>query len=322
LEFVPNDASKKAIRGIVVASGLGTPKIDGNFGRDRRGDWLLLKLEKCVGEQLGFVSMDGEPTKVGMKLMNAGFPIDRPRQAGLSIDPSCRVYFVTNAGALHDCAFLPGNSGGPLFDIVHEGGRWSLRAIAIGSAGFRDRGVLTFDPSRANVATPIAPILPVLRTYAHPHFRGTSSADDFYGSGLFDRLDGGNGDDTFTLDKWGGDTIEGGKGADRVVVTARSGRDHFIADFNRSEGDLIDFSSIDADNTIPGRQAFKLASNTTHIGEGEVSLTCEKYGNRTLLGLHIKRRGLRSGKPDYEVLLNGCNFSTNGLVGIEPQQIS
>ena len=89
-----------------------------------------------------------------------------------------------------------------------------MRAVAIGSAGFRERDIIAFDPLRANVATPIAPLLPILRKHLRPIFKGTNGADQFKGSGLFDRLEGGGGKDTFTLDSWGSDTLAGGAGAD------------------------------------------------------------------------------------------------------------
>lgn len=317
LVFVPRDQSMGPVRGRAIARGEGAPAFIGQANRNRSEDWLLFRLNECVGARLGFVALNGEPSKVDAKLMNAGFPIDRPKRAGLSIDPSCRVRYITKIGVLHDCAFLPGNSGGPLFDIEQEGSRLSLRAVAIGSAGYRDRDILAFDPLRANVATPIAPLLPILRKHLRPLFNGTNGADQFKGSGLFDRLEGGGGKDTFTLDRWGSDTIAGGVGADLFILGPSSGPDHLIADFNPLEGDVLDFSSIDADHTQLGIQPFELRGpSLTSNYDGYAIKVCNKDLMRTTISLFVKHRGHQKPVADYQIILNGCPYNINGIVGL------
>ena len=319
LAFIP--AAKTAIGsvgGTVIASG-DVPIPDGKAGpkRDRRSDWLLLKLDRCVGAELGFVSLNGEPARVGAPLMNAGFPVDRPRQAGLTIDPACRVHYVTKIGALHDCAFLAGNSGGPMFDRTFEGGRVRLRAIAIGSAGYRDKKTFQFDAAKANVATLIAPILPALRDYLRPVYNGSNFSDKFTGSGLIDRLQGNSGDDYFILDKWGSDVIVGGSGMDHFVLRKDSGRNHTIEDFRPEEGDVLNFSTIDADNVVDGVQAFKLVDNVSAgAAGGNASLQCAYHDGPMTLRLYVRHRGTESSQPDYEIKLGRCLSNTKGLVGL------
>ena len=317
LVFVPRDPSIRPVKGRVIARGEGAAAFIEQANRNRSEDWLLFRLYECVGAKLGFVALNGEPSKIDAKLMNAGFPIDRPKRAGLSIDPSCRVHYITKVGVLHDCAFLPGNSGGPLFDIEREGGRLSLRAVAIGSAGFRERDIIAFDPLRANVATPIAPLLPILRKHLRPLFKGTNGADQFKGSGLFDRLEGGGGKDTFTLDSWGSDTLAGGAGADLFKLGPSSGLNHLVADFNPLEGDVLDFSSIDADHTQLGIQTFKLREFLlTSTYEGYAIKVCNKTHMRTNISLFVKHRGYQKLEADYQITLNGCSSSIDGIVGL------
>lgn len=319
LTFIPAvRTSIGSVAGTVIASGdAPTPDAKAGPKRDRRGDWLLLKLDRCVGAELGFVSLNGEPARVGAPLMNAGFPVDRPRHAGLTIDPACRVHYITNYGALHDCAFLAGNSGGPLFDRTFEGGRVRLRAVAIGSAGYRDKKTFEFDAARANVAALIAPILPVLREYLRPLYIGSSLSDRFTGSGLIDRLQGNSGDDYFILDKWGGDVIVGGPGRDHFVLQRESGRNHVIEDFRAEEGDVLNFSTIDADDTVPGIQTFKLIENVSaSIVRGSASLQCAGHDGKMTLRLYVRHRGVESTRPDYELIVGQCTTKTKGLIGL------
>ena len=319
LTFIPAASSLATpVGGTVIASGE-APISKGEAGprRDRRGDWLLLKLDRCVGAKLGFVSLNGESARVGAPLMNAGFPVDRPRRAGLTIDPACRVHYVTNIGALHDCAFLAGNSGGPLFDRAIEGGQVKLRAIAIGSAGYRDKETFKFDAARANVATLIAPIMPVLRDYLRPIYNGSNLSDSFTGSGLIDRLQGGLGDDYFILDKWGSDVIVGGPGMDHFVLHGDSGKNHFIEDFRPEEGDVLNFSTIDADATVDGVQAFKRNDNMSgRAVRGHASLLCAGQNGQMTLRLYVRHRGVESSKADYEIIFGRCVKYSGGFVGL------
>ena len=316
LAFVPTDLSMGSIRGKVVASGRSTNPTKAQANWNRTEDWLLLKLNSCVGAELGFVALSGEPPVVNIKLMNAGFPVDRPKRSGLSIDPSCRIHYITKIGVLHDCAFLPGNSGGPLFNIESEGNRLSLRAVAIGSAGFRQKNISAFDPGRANVATPTVPILPILRVHLSPVFRGTNGADKFQGSGLFDRLEGGGGNDTFTLDRWGSDIISGGEGADLIILGPSSGSGHFLADFDPYDGDVLDLSTIDADHNRPGIQHFKLREASISKDGGYVTKDCNMTQMRTLISVFVRHRSRQSSKADYQVTFKGCYPKLDGLIGL------
>ncbi len=129
----------------------------------RGDDWALLRLHKCLGKRFGHVRLKSTgPTAVlGLQLESAGYPVDRPLEAGLALDPACRVRVVRPTMWLHDCAALAGNSGSPLFREVGEGQETVLEVYAIESAGIElPRKVMPFfdryPDNYANRATPIS----------------------------------------------------------------------------------------------------------------------------------------------------------------------
>jgi Ca2+-binding RTX toxin-like protein len=99
---------------------------------------------------------------------------------------------------------------------------------------------------------------------------GAAGADKLQGQEGDDALHGGSDDDILAGGS-GSDTLVGGSGGDRFVFV---GTDHSkpgidlrdaILDFDRGEGDRIDFSGIDAKDGVAGNQAF------TFIGEDAFS---------------------------------------------------
>ena len=125
---------------------------------------------------------------------------------------------------------------------------------------------------------------------------GGTNADTIFGGGGTDTINGGDGNDT--IDGEGAnDTINGGNGNDVIFgglgqdsLTGGAGADTFkfnsvigspnavtrdtIFNFTWSEGDKIDISGIDANQTIAGDQAFALAQlsfdSTTNIMVADV----------------------------------------------------
>jgi Ca2+-binding RTX toxin-like protein len=113
--------------------------------------------------------------------------------------------------------------------------------------------------------------------------RGGGDTDFLYGGNGNDDLDGGTERDLL-FGEAGNDTLKGGDGSDDLngganvdQLTGGLGNDHFIwtaisetgvtpdtwdtiTDFNRGQGDLIDLTAIDADETTPGHQDFTAAS--------------------------------------------------------------
>lgn len=132
---------------------------------------------------------------------------------------------------------------------------------------------------------------------------GNAGNDKLYGEGGRDTLNGGNGLDTLAggagtdslSGNGGNDVLFGGGGNDFLVggrgkdlLTGRAGADHFIflsanettptpkgrdviRDFNRSQGDKIDLSAIDANLDIRGDQAFTFIGKDGFSGsDGEL----------------------------------------------------
>jgi predicted extracellular nuclease len=90
---------------------------------------------------------------------------------------------------------------------------------------------------------------------------GGNGADMLDGGIGDDRIDGGAGADVL-FGGAGADRMTGGTGADRFVFTSiddslPTARDR-VLDFNAAAGDVLDFSSIDADTAAGGDQSFTL----------------------------------------------------------------
>ncbi len=145
----------------VVAAG-GAPIVDG----DRSQDWILLRLDHCLGERLGYFPLSRVPLRVpgagpiSPGLMAVGYPRDRVAALRPTVDPACRVQQITSYGLLHDCATLPGNSGGPLMAWSEQHQRYEVYAINV--AGYDGGAVRAFDLGSANVAVAIEPIVAIL----------------------------------------------------------------------------------------------------------------------------------------------------------------
>jgi Ca2+-binding RTX toxin-like protein len=113
---------------------------------------------------------------------------------------------------------------------------------------------------------------------------GGSGNDHMLGGGSNDVLDGGSGADNLSGGD-GPDILNGGTGVDRL--TGGSGADtfrwkstadagttfvtaDFVSDFERSEGDLLDLSIIDADATVVGNQSFEFIGREAFTAPGQV----------------------------------------------------
>lgn len=165
LQFEPWRASTRANSavGTVVATG-GTPRRLSDLSQD----WILLRLDRCLGATLGFLPLSMTPLAfradrraIGPALKAVGFPHDRAVVRGPTIDPLCAVRMISSFGLLHDCATLPGNSGGPL--IAWNAAMERYEVVAINVAGHDRATAERFDAEAANVAVSIESILPAIR---------------------------------------------------------------------------------------------------------------------------------------------------------------
>ncbi|MCA1403490.1 calcium-binding protein [Ensifer sp. IC3342] len=141
--------------------------------------------------------------------------------------------------------------------------------------------------------------------------RGLGGHDILEGLGGDDFLDGGSGDD----DLYGGsgadilrggtgfDYLNGGTGTDSfdfnsITESAVGSRRDVIADFHRSEWDVIDLSTIDADTTWSGNQSFTFIGSRGFSGEaGELNF---RYGV-------VSGDVNGDGYADFQIKVNGVS---------------
>lgn len=143
--------------GVVVAAG---PFQTGpTESRSIVADWMIVRLRHCLGRKLGFLRLstvaDAFAARPDARIEDAGFPRDRAIAAGLTVDPDCRVLWVGGGRIAHDCATLPGNSGGPL--LARDSVGWV--AIGINAAGWDRAAAEPFRASEANMAIDIGALL-------------------------------------------------------------------------------------------------------------------------------------------------------------------
>jgi V8-like Glu-specific endopeptidase len=183
LTFTGALGSKREVSstGTVVAAGGYEKHQAADQRSEARGtDWLLLRLDTCLGAALGYATLRVGP-KTAWELTSvesAGYPMGRSRRAGLTVDPSCQIRAVYALVWLNDCATLHGNSGGPIFRLSASGGRQQLEVFAIQSAGILQRKVMPFRQGWENQATPVSMILPQIRSYLSPRLSLTKDARD------------------------------------------------------------------------------------------------------------------------------------------------
>jgi Ca2+-binding RTX toxin-like protein len=117
-------------------------------------------------------------------------------------------------------------------------------------------------------------------------------------------LNGGSGHDVLNGGS-GRDVLTGGAGVDRFVFNSvtdsPNGTPDRITDFNRSVGEKIDVSAIDANTSIAGNQAF-IWRGSGDIRQGEMGFQAS--------GPDLFLVGNTSGTIDFRVLLQGAALSS------------
>jgi V8-like Glu-specific endopeptidase len=161
-------------RGTVVASGnFDVAPQAGDWSEGRSKDWMLIRLDTCLGKSLGYVELGGDRwidfNGPGALLRSAGYPFDRASPDTLVLDPSCRLRGANFREWMHDCAALPGNSGSPLFQEIRSRGRVRLRVVAMITCGEHTGQARPYDPAHANRATKVAYILPAIAAFIAPN---------------------------------------------------------------------------------------------------------------------------------------------------------
>ncbi len=133
---------------------------------------------------------------------------------------------------------------------------------------------------------------------------GADGNDMLWGGAGEDRLTGGAGDDVLAGGA-GKDILTGGAGADTFLFDAITdslpdAKDR-VMDFNSGEGDLLDFSGIDANAALEGDQAFTLVSAFTGAA-GEMVQSLNAAGDTVRFFGDVNGDGV----ADFALLVRGA----------------
>ena len=142
---------------------------------NRDADWLLLRLDQCLGREFGYLKLKAEPAPKRSTFQSAGYPSDRRSLKGqLVVDPHCALIGEAARVWLHTCAGRAGDSGGPLFHYDPQAADGAIEVYAIqvaanGTSIAKEPSRRDFDPDQPfiglNEAVPVANILPRIRKY-------------------------------------------------------------------------------------------------------------------------------------------------------------
>lgn len=123
----PNKTNSSS--GIVIHAGT-APKSRDDFSND----WAIIRLSRCLGSgEVGYIPVPGRPISMLKTVVSAGFPSDRSG-LHLTIDPNCRLRERRLNFFLHDCAALPGNSGGPILMKDERSNRFIAVGMIVGGS--------------------------------------------------------------------------------------------------------------------------------------------------------------------------------------------
>ena len=155
-------------RGTVVAVGGYEPTSTWAEQTALRGrDWLLLRLDKCLGVSLGYATLKTGPYSPYEfeNVQSAGYPTRRHSNEGLTLDPACRITYGAGSIWMDDCATVAGDAGDPLFRVSASGSKPRLEVIAIQVAGYNWYKPVPANPKFQNQAVPVALIAPQIERY-------------------------------------------------------------------------------------------------------------------------------------------------------------
>jgi len=141
-----------------------------------RDDWALLRLDECVGSQLGWLELAdlSDAEVLGATVTEAGYSGDRD-QRFLWLEPACRMYPPNREQAyvetfFHDCSSTAGNSGSPVFIVTDRG----LRVVGIdeGEFGRTLEVIVGYTEDLANIAVDIRQVIPQIADLIGPDAAG------------------------------------------------------------------------------------------------------------------------------------------------------
>lgn len=161
----PEQRSSRAT--VIAAGSIEQNQTSGEKSVTGRGDWLLLRLDQCLGARVGHVAL-----KVGpyipyelRTLRSAGYPRDRRSKERLTTDPACRVFWLQAAAWGNDCATVRGDAGDPIFRFVAVDGKPQMVVYAMQSGAWSVEGPMPRTPGHENQAVPMSLVAPQIEHY-------------------------------------------------------------------------------------------------------------------------------------------------------------
>lgn len=162
---------RQTTKGTVIAVG-GAEKFRTREEEFEHGgrDWLLLRLDRCVGANLGHVEIKSGPFIPFdfRNLRSAGFPRPRGKKNGITIDPSCHVYGSNGTLWLNDCAAVAGDAGDPIFRM-DSGARPHIMVYAMQSRAYLAKEPLPSNKGYENEAVPMYLVAPQIEPFLSVH---------------------------------------------------------------------------------------------------------------------------------------------------------
>lgn len=134
-------------------------------------DWLLLRLDRCVGESLGHVTLETGPFSLSefRNLRSVGFPRRRGKKNGATMDPSCNVIGSRGTVWLNDCALIGGEAGDPIFRLAASGSKPHMVVYAMQSVGYvRGEQPIHLIDWYENQAVPMSLVAPQIAPFLSP----------------------------------------------------------------------------------------------------------------------------------------------------------
>jgi len=159
----------RSTRGRIVAFGGQTDRIRATESQMEGGarDWILLRLDQCVGKTLGHVALKSGPFSPYefRDLKSGSYPRDRGKTNGVSVDPSCMVVRTRGPMWVNDCALARGDAGAPIFRIANTGTTRQMVVYAMQSAGHSTKSPVHVGMGYENQAIPMSVIAPQIESY-------------------------------------------------------------------------------------------------------------------------------------------------------------
>lgn len=155
----------KSSSATVIAAGAMPAKMGGD---QLAQNWLLLRLDKCLGASVGHVALSsgGYSPYEFRDLKTASYPMHRGKRRGLTVDPSCTVIGGEEKLWLNDCAMVEGDGGTPIFRVSMASDKPQMIVYAMQSGAVSSDGrPVPLKPGYENRAIPMAVIVPQIQRY-------------------------------------------------------------------------------------------------------------------------------------------------------------